>query len=254
MIAALPMYLRPENRASHDALWSLIREALGPDPFDPPERLSHDLDIWAGWTSPDLLLGQICNLPYRARLKGNVQIVGLLDYGLPEAPAGYYYSHFVTHDRAVTDPLDLVAARFACNETLSQSGYGAAQHWAKRQGTAFTDITKTGAHAESVRAIQERRADIAAIDAITWAMLDRAGQTDGVHIIGRTDASPGQSLITAQADAVIPLRHAIGQAIKALPDSHRTNLGIRGLVVPPPEAYDLPLPDPLETLGQSGAS
>ncbi len=28
MIAALPMYDRPENRAAHDALWSLIRDGL----------------------------------------------------------------------------------------------------------------------------------------------------------------------------------------------------------------------------------
>ncbi|MFQ6553150.1 phosphate/phosphite/phosphonate ABC transporter substrate-binding protein [Aestuariibius insulae] len=250
MIAALPMYLRPENRAAHDTLWSLIRDNLNAGGLDPPNTLSHDLDIWTGWTSPDLLLGQICNLPYRAKLRGKVHIVGLLDYGLPDAPPGYYYSYFVTHDPTVKDSLALVNARFVCNETLSQSGYGAPQLWAKRHGTHFANVTETGAHAESVRALKERRADIAAIDAITWNMLERRGETDGLHIIGQTDTSPGQSLITARPDAVAPLRKAISQAIETLPDAHRVNLGIRGLVVPDLEAYDLPLPDPPETQGQ----
>ncbi|WP_246082533.1 hypothetical protein [Rubellimicrobium rubrum] len=63
MIAALPMYDRPDNWAAHDALWSLIRDGLRSRGNAAPDALDHGTDPMDEWGRPDLVLGQICNLP-----------------------------------------------------------------------------------------------------------------------------------------------------------------------------------------------
>ena len=68
MIASLPMYDMPHLRGAHDRYWTAIRDALGYG----PDALTRGGDPWAEWQSPDLLLGQTCGLPYRARLHDKV--------------------------------------------------------------------------------------------------------------------------------------------------------------------------------------
>jgi hypothetical protein len=78
MIAALPMYDRPEMRAANDRFWQAIRDRLG----DGPPHLTRDRDPWDIWQAPDLLLAQTCGFPYRARLHGRIYLVGTPDYGV----------------------------------------------------------------------------------------------------------------------------------------------------------------------------
>ncbi|HHC29138.1 MAG TPA: hypothetical protein ENK80_01020, partial [Rhodobacterales bacterium] len=93
MIAAFPMYDRPETAAAHDRLWAGVRERL---PMA-PRRLSraYDDDLWGLWESPDLLLGVSCGLPLRDRLAGRVRLVGSLVNDLPGCPRGHYFSRIV---------------------------------------------------------------------------------------------------------------------------------------------------------------
>ena len=109
MIAALPMYDRPETASANDRLWALIHEALG----EGPKHLTREGDLWDIWTAPDLLLAQTCGLPYRARLHDRVTLVGTPDYGLPDLPAGYYQSVLIAR---ADGPRDLDAL---CTGTLA---------------------------------------------------------------------------------------------------------------------------------------
>ena len=173
MIAALPMYDRPENAAAHDALWAAIRDALRARGASAPEALDRATGLWEGWTAPDLVLGQTCGLPFRTRLHHRVTLVATFDYALPDTPPGYYRSHFVARRDQPGGIADFATRRFAYNQGDSHSGWAAPQLTAERLGFRFAPTLETGAHRASARAVAEGRADIAAIDAITWRGIVR---------------------------------------------------------------------------------
>jgi hypothetical protein len=64
MIAALPMYDRPETAGANDRFWESVRDHLGYGPM----TLTRGRDHWDIWQSPDLVLAQTCGLPFRAKL------------------------------------------------------------------------------------------------------------------------------------------------------------------------------------------
>ena len=243
MIASLPMYDRPETAAANDRLWQGVRERLGQG----PEHLTRGGDLWAQWQSPDLILSQTCGLPYRARLHGRVNLVATPVCALPDCPDGHYCSVFVARaDDPRADVRDFAGAVLAYNEPLSQSGWAAPQAFAAAHGLAFGPTLRTGAHALSARAVAEGRADIAALDALTWRMIARHdGFARDLRVIGRTDPTPALPYITAAGRDPAPIRAALSDALAALSARDRDTLGLRGMTRLSEESYlALPIPDP----------
>lgn len=245
-IAALGMYDRAEVQPANDRLWALIRAGLRVRGIPAPETLTRgEMAYMPGWLSPDLLLSQTCGFPYRARLHGHVALVGTPDYGLPDCPPGHYCSVFVAR---ADDPRDLAAmggTPLAYNDGLSQSGWAAPQNHARSLGLTFPAGLQTGGHIASARAVAEGRADLAALDALTWAMIQDhdPALTAALREVARTAPTPGLPLITAITNDPAPIRAAVEQAIAALPRPDRTTLHLRGLVRIPAEAY-LAVPTP----------
>ncbi len=250
MFAALPMYDRPENAADHDRLWALIRDALRARAIMAPDGLDRAVDYMAGWARPDLVLGQICNLPYRALYRGRVTEIGAADYGLDGCPPGYYRSHFVVRrDESGTRPQDFAGRRIAFNDAMSHSGWGSAFAYAQSHGFHWGAGLRTGAHIESLRAVARGAADIAAIDAHTFEILEsRVPEIRTLKVVGHTAASPGMTFITRGAGNAADYRAAIASAIAALPADSAQRLGLRGIVALAESAYDLPLPEAPESV------
>jgi ABC-type phosphate/phosphonate transport system substrate-binding protein len=250
MIASLPMYARMSNRAAHDALWGLIRDGLRARDIAAPDALDHDTDHMAGWARPDLVLGQICNLPLRARFANKVTVIGTADYGLADCPSGHYRSAFVTHkDNPAQSPAELASARFVCNDLLSQSGYASAQFWARGHGFQFSVSALTGSHRASIAAVANGSAGIAAIDAHSWRI--ECGEnplTGALKVIGYTDTSPGMTFITRAGQNRATYFAAISQAISDLPAAHAQVLGLRAIVDLPESDYDLPIPSEVSAI------
>ena len=239
MIATLPMYDRPETAAANDALWRAIRTRLG---FG-PDHLTRPDDPWPLWQSPDLLLGQTCGLPYRARLHDRVQLVGTPDYGLEGCPPGYYCSVFIARS-ANTTLQDLSGQRFAYNESLSQSGWAAPCLHMTGLGLEFGPLLATGAHRASALAVAGGSADFAALDALTWELIrDHDDFAAGLHPVAVTTPTPGLPLITAPGNDAGALHDAVSHAIASLPLPTRTCLHLRGLVRIPAADY-LTMPTP----------
>ena len=249
------MYDRPENAAAHDALWRLVRDALRDRNLPAPDALDRQTHHMEGWARPDLTLGQICNLPYRARFRDRVTAIAAADYGLPDTPPGHYHSVFIVRADDPADNLsETTGYRFAFNEALSQSGWGAPSTHARAQGLALTPALHTGGHALSLAAVAGGRADLAAIDAVTFRNLQRWDPAAaGVRVIARTHATPGMTFITAPGRDPAPFLSALTDALAALATTHRDTLGLRAIVPLPPSAYDIPLPDPPE-LSENAAS
>ncbi|WP_026757337.1 phosphate/phosphite/phosphonate ABC transporter substrate-binding protein [Sediminimonas qiaohouensis] len=241
MIASLPMYDRPETRAATDQLWHLVREELGYG----PKTLSRGQDPWADWQSPGLLLSQTCGLPYRTRLRGRVALVGTPDFALEGCPPGYYRSILVVRRDAQGARLaDFTTQRFAYNDPASQSGWAAPAAYAKAQGLRITDPIQTGGHAASARAVVEGRADIAAIDAQSWRLMQRHDAfATRLRVLCKTWPTPGLPCITAIAHDPAPIRTALRRAIAALDDEARGTLCLQALIDIPEAAY-LAVPTP----------
>lgn len=225
MIAALPMYDRPEIRPATDALWAAIRDALQDRGIDAPEGLTRTDDLWAIWRDPALILAQTCGLPFRARLHPAVGLVATPDYGLPGCAPGHYNSVVIAREATPPD-----RPRIAINDPLSQSGWAALRAWAAAQGLVLGAVTITGAHAASARAVADGQADLAAIDAQTWRLLMRHGGADPGLEIARTPPTPGLPLITAGTRDPAPIRAALDAAAAALPPAVLAALDLRGFV------------------------
>ena len=158
--------------AANDRLWALIRDGLRAE----RDRGARCADPGRGrllartGQAPDLVLSQTCGYPYRARLHGRVTYVGTPDYGVEGCAAGplpQSSSWSAPTIRAQT-LADFDGARFAYNEALSQSGWAAPQTHAARLGIRLPPALQTGGHRLSALAVAEGRADIAALDAVTW--------------------------------------------------------------------------------------
>ncbi|MEO0484630.1 MAG: PhnD/SsuA/transferrin family substrate-binding protein [Pseudomonadota bacterium] len=221
MRASLPMYDPPHLRAVNDAFWTAIRAAL---PFEAPQTLTRSDDIWALWTDAALLLSQTCSLPYRARLRGRVHLVGTPDYGLPGCPPGHYNSTIVTR----ADTQDIAGARLAFNDGLSQSG------WGNAQGLGAVAALETGSHAASLQAVVRGDADVAVIDSHTLRIL---GLPPELRARGLTQHTPATPYITSRAEWVAPLRAALAAALDTLVPAERAALGIRQIVDIPDAEY-----------------
>ncbi|WP_294607620.1 phosphate/phosphite/phosphonate ABC transporter substrate-binding protein [uncultured Roseovarius sp.] len=241
MIASLPMYDRPETAEANDRLWQGVRAELGYG----PDHLIRGAAPWDHWQSPDLLLSQTCGYPYRARLHGSVTLVGTPVLELPDCPPGHYYSVFVVRrDDPRTTPDGFADARLAYNEALSQSGWAAPQTYAMTHGFSFSNPVQTGAHRASARAVAENRADIAALDALSWQMMQRHDPFAAeLRELARTKATPALPYITAPGRDPAPIFAALGAAIAGLSLTDRATLGLRGLTTIAAEAY-LAQPNP----------
>jgi len=237
------MYDWTEVRDETDALWSAVRARLG---GTGPRAVDRATDMWAAWRSPDLFLGQTCGFPYRTALHGRATLVGTPDYGLPGLEPGYYQSVMVARtDEAGADWRDFLDRRLAINGPDSQSGWAAPQNMAAEASGRFTRVRETGSHRQSAEDVAAGHADIAAIDAVTWRLVERF-RPDVVRrltILTRTPPTPGLPFITGRATLAPALFDALGAAIATLPSS---TTGLRGIVAIPAEAYlAVPVPAPL---------
>lgn len=233
MIAALGMYEMAGMAAANDRLWAAIRDGLRARGLPAPEALTRgEGAYWPAWTAPDLVLAQTCGFPYRARLHGQVTLIGTPDYGLPDCPPGHYCSVFVARrddPRAGLAAFDGVA--LAYNEALSQSGWAAPQTHAAGLGLRFPAGLQTGGHRLSVAAVAAGRADLAAIDALTWELLRaRGGEAARLREVARTAPTPGLPLIAATGADAGATFAAASDAIAALSPGDRAVLHLRGLV------------------------
>ena len=199
---ALPMYLGATDAVQ--SLWSVLHQALAVDGLQAlPDAAAWPQDLHAHWLSPDLLLSQTCGYPLTHALQGQVQLLGCFRYVAPGCEGIFCRSVFIARDEHAHLALgDFRARRVAFNSADSQSGYNALRAMVAplaQGGLFFGQTLETGSHRFSVDAVREGRADLAAIDCVTWALLQRhdAQATQGLCAIGHSAAYPGLPLITS---------------------------------------------------------
>jgi ABC-type phosphate/phosphonate transport system substrate-binding protein len=254
VIASLPMYDWPSLTAAHDRFWALLRDRLRAGGIAAPDALDRETPEMEAWSSPDLLLSQACGLPLRTFLKGRVTLVGCFDHDLPDTAPGHYRSHLIARRTDPRPPGEL-ARRFARNSGHSQSGWAAAWNYLVPQGIIPTVTSETGAHRASAELVAEGRADLAAIDSVTWRILvaELPGTAARLRLVATTPETPALPLITALGRDPAPLRAALALALADLSPADRHALGLRALVDLPLSAWLSvpvpPLPEPAAVPG-----
>lgn len=215
LVAGLPMYDWPEVHSELDHLWRTIAAAGREHGLPLPARLTRTESLVALWGDPSMILGQVCSLnPVRDGL-GETEVIGTIVYeplaGLDDAEPGSYHSVLVVRaddDRA--DGLDVdgvgtgmanetihrfAGATVAANGTDSQSGYWSLGHFVGdrlHEGPIFGKMIFTGAHRESVCAVADGRADIAAIDVHSWRLAtEHEPASASLKLVGTTAPTPG---------------------------------------------------------------
>jgi ABC-type phosphate/phosphonate transport system substrate-binding protein len=247
MIAALGMYDARWLRHANDTLWQAIAarlRALGLK--DVPDRLARDRPLDAIWTAPDLLLAQTCGYPLTARLGEAVMLVATPAYHAPGCEGASHRSALIVRcDDPAPDLAALAGRRAAINARDSNTGMNllrAAVAPLSHEGRFFGQVIETGAHARSLCAVIAGQADLAAIDAVTLALLrDRYRSIDRrVRVLGWTAATPGLPLICAAGQPVATLRLALDE-VMAAPALAATRAALRldGMTVLDRSAYDI---------------
>jgi ABC-type phosphate/phosphonate transport system substrate-binding protein len=222
MIAALPMYDAPWVRSATDRLWALVRDRLRAQGIAAPGSLTRDRDLGEMWRDERLLLGQTCGYPYWKSLRPYAEVLATPIYSFAGCVGPNHCSFIVAHrDESRQTLAEFRGDRAAVNSFDSNTGmnlFRAAIAPLAQGKPFFADVVETGAHAASLAAVAEGRADIAAIDCVTYALLARGASqlTVATKIVGETPMSPALPFIVSRA---LPqaTRVAVRSALRDLP-------------------------------------
>lgn len=175
------------------------------------------------WRSDALLLSQTCGFPLVTQLP-QVQVVGAFHYSAPGC-AGVHYRSFlvVRREDQQRQLVDFRGRRVVCNSIDSQSGYNVLLRMIAplaTDGRFFSHALFSGSHRQSLIELQKGTADIAAIDCISWALLERhqPALLAGLAIIEQSPQAPGLPLITAgqtSAQTLALLRDVLHELVSA---------------------------------------
>ena len=195
------MYDWPEVASAHDALWTAIANRLNAAGTAAPEALDRSRPSDEVWADPGLVLSQTCGYSYATRLRRKVRLVATPAYDV-EGCSGPRYSSAVIARRGEGGALaDHAGRRVAFNARDSLSGYVALLTAMREEGLdpGGFEWVEAGSHRGSVRAVASGAADLAAIDAICWALaLEHEPDTaSGLQVVAWTLQRPGLPLITA---------------------------------------------------------
>jgi len=247
MLVSLPMYGVELNDV--EQFWQALRDKLAASGLDSlPATLEWPQPLLGHWQQADLLLSQTCGFPLVEFLP-QVQLVGTFNYSAPGCNGPYYRSFLVVRAEDSHATLaDFRGRTVAFNSTDSQSGFNSLRALIAplaENGKFFGDKLETGGHRYSLAAVQQGRADIAAIDCVTLELLRRyvPQEVEGLSIIGETAAAPGLPLITSASsspEVLTALRQAVAQTI-ADPNNQGLceKLLINGFTVLPREEYQV---------------
>ena len=247
--ASLPMYDLPEVRCCTDRLWNAVAAELRTGGVGGvPDALERLPDHHGAWRPHGLLLSQSCGYPVASALRGALRIVATPHYTAPGCEGHRYSSAVVVRASSRVAALgELRGSVCAFNSSDSQSGYNALRAAIApiaEGGRFFGHTIETGSHAASIDAVRDGRADVCAVDCVTWALLSRHRPlfVDGLDALQFTEPTPGLPFVTAWdcSDATLGrIRGALQRALER-PDLARTldALLIGGISMLAIEAYE----------------
>jgi ABC-type phosphate/phosphonate transport system substrate-binding protein len=245
MRAMISMYEFPEQAEALDDWWGgLARHWRAAGLSDvPAERTPIPGELYDFWMAPDLFIAQTCGYPLTHRLKGQVTVVATPCYRAEGSVGPTYLSLFVTRkDSGVLSVREFAGKTLAINGYDSQSGWHALRHALKGRGKP-DQVIETGGHRNSIAAVREKRADVASIDNVTFALLQRdvPWEVDSLRIVGQSASAPALPFVTRRDISASDLQKLRDGLMAAAGDpalnEARAALLLKGFEVLPGDAY-----------------
>lgn len=236
LFACLPWYDLTEIQPNNDRLWQSIAKQLRANRVaDIPDTLDRMSDYQSQWGSPNLLLGQACGYDVFCANEHALQIVGAPRYRFSGCSGVSYRSYVIVKNSSRYKTLeDLRHTRCVINSPRSHSGMNVLQSMVASlavDGRFFDSIQISGAHERSMQMISAGNADVAAIDCITFGLLQqhRPEALQNMRIICETHAQTAPPYVTSaqtsQRDIGI-LLESMQAAVTQLAAEDRAALGL----------------------------
>lgn len=195
------MYDLVEIRRDHDRLWQAVRARLAAAGCTKlPEVLEHEPELPQAWLDPDLLLSQTCGYPLVTALAGRVRLVATPCYSASGCEGARYRSWLVGRRADGAAGLaDFQERTVVINSSDSLSGCKVLEMLVGDLDAFFGAVRTSGGHANSLFMVRAGAADLAAIDCVTWALLERHRPLalEGLAIVGEAPSLPALPYITS---------------------------------------------------------
>ncbi len=248
LIASLPMYDFPWIAAANDALWASIAARLSEAGVQAPKGLTRGGDHATLWRHSGLIFGQTCGYPYATALKETVTLIAAPEYSFPGCEGASHRSFIIRRlgdaRRALGEFRGAIAALNAHDSNTGMNLFRATIAPVAGGQAFFSSIALTGSHEASVAAIAEGRADLASIDCVSFALLERRHPklVERVAIVAESPLSLCLPFI-ASANLPAPTIAAVREALfAAISDPNlaeaRVTLGLTGARFTTPSDYD----------------
>ena len=179
------------------------------------------------WANPGLLLAQSCGYPVMTSLRGQVRLVATPIYRATGCTGAWHRSALVVRaDDGRAALAALRGSRCVANQRHSNTGMNLlrAAIAPLADGRPFFErVTWSRSHWRSLAMVAAGEADLTAIDAVTYAQLERS-EPDLVRqtrVIGWTEAAPGLPFITSARtdDATLEILRGALLGMAAKPES-----------------------------------
>lgn len=248
-LASLGMYDHPAQRAANDALWEWMAARLvAASVPDVPTRLERGRAPHELWPDPRLLFGQACGYPFARFHKEHLRVLAVPRYGAPHCAGTRHCSVIVARAGDARKALaDFRGSVAAINEPASNTGTNLLRHTVAEQcgpGAFLAGMVRTGGHVASMRAVAAGEAELAAIDAVTFAAAEASypGLAEGLKIIAVSRSVPALPFVTARATPE-PVVRLVEKALLAAMEAPelaeaRAALFLLGAEPIDPSAYD----------------
>ncbi len=247
--ASFPMYDFEEVRGAHEVLWSSVARKLQEAGVEGvPAALDRSRGVHELWTDPGLLLSQCCGADLMGRYAGTLALVATPLYRAPGCDGCLYSSVIlVAEDSSATELSDLRNAVCVVNSRESHSGANALRALIaplSRRGRFFSRIVTSGSHPASITAVARREADVAAIDCVTYACLERYRPSllRGTRRLCYTAQAPGIPFVTRAGTDPNRIRHLQSALLEAFEEPEVRTAGVAmfidGVEILPLSAYD----------------
>ena len=187
-----------------------------------PEQLNRQNSACMG-VNQHIGLTQTCGYPLKHQLGNQVELMGTPIYRATFCRDGYYASVvLVRQEDSRTSLQEFRGATPAVNSLNSQSGYNALRNLvhmrSHRSSQPFFSMPYiSGAHRQSICAVAQRRADICAIDPVSWQLARRyEPAARQLRLIDLTEYTPALPLVCSTGVA-----HAFRGKLGSGPDALR---------------------------------
>ena len=189
-----------------------------------PDQLDHATPAEELLTIPTLVLGQCCGPDLFLEQAAAIEPIAVPVISAYPVAEGRYFSYIVRRRE-----VRLSCPRVVVNSLTSHSGNAALRRWLTENRIEAHSQAVSGSHAQSVLDLQTDRADLAAIDALSWQFLDTTGleildQSEPVwappFIAGRDSRIPEDLLVASLNSALARFGQSTG-ITGALPITRR---------------------------------